>query len=78
VGKAPVRAGAELLAIANRPVGSVTSGSYGPSIGGPVAMGYVEAAWGESGTPLRAMVRGKAQPVNVADLPFVVPRYHRR
>lgn len=78
VGKAPVRAGAELLAIADRPVGSVTSGSYGPSIGGPVAMGYVEAAWSESGTPLRAMVRGKAQPVNVADLPFVVPRYHRR
>ncbi len=42
-GKAPVRAHAKLYADAEgqREIGEVTSGTFGPSVEGPVAMGYV-------------------------------------
>jgi aminomethyltransferase len=74
-GRAPVREGAELVDEAGRTVGRVTSGGFGPSVGGPVAMGYVETELAAAGTRLQAMVRGKAQPVEVSRLPFVEPRY---
>ena len=76
-GRAPVRGGAELVDEAGRPVGAVTSGGFGPSVGGPVAMGYVETALAEEGTALNAMVRGKAQAMQVTRLPFVKPNYYR-
>ena len=76
-GRAPVREGAELIDEAGRTVGTVTSGGFGPSVGGPVAMGYVEADLARPDTALQALVRGKPQPVRVAKLPFVAHRYHR-
>jgi len=79
-GRAPAREGAaiyadEKMAVA---VGRVTSGGFGPTIGAPVAMGYVEQAHAEPGTPLVLEVRGKPLPARVAPLPFVKPNYHRR
>ena len=76
-GKAPVREGCELLDAEQRPIGRVTSGGFGPSFGGPVAMGYVATDLARPGTELFARVRGKALPVTVARLPFVANRYHR-
>ncbi|MBI5112300.1 MAG: glycine cleavage system aminomethyltransferase GcvT [Rhodovulum sp.] len=78
-GRAPVRAGAALFGAADggEPVGVVTSGGFGPSIGAPVAMGYVPVAAAAVGTVLFADVRGKRLPVRVAALPFVPPRYKR-
>jgi aminomethyltransferase len=76
-GRAPVRAETELVDKSGRKVGKITSGGYGASVGGPVAMAYVETSSGVEGTRLEAMVRGKARPVRVAKLPFVKPRYHR-
>lgn len=78
-GRAPVRAGAALFGTADggEPVGVVTSGGFGPSIGAPVAMGYVPVAAAAVGTVLFADVRGKRLPVRVAALPFVPPRYKR-
>ena len=73
-GKAPVRDGAMLhLSHGESEAGIVTSGGYGPSVGAPVAMGYVNADLAADGTRLDAMVRGKARPVRVARLPFVTP-----
>ena len=42
-GRAPVREGAPLFADAtsSEPIGSVTSGGFGPSVNAPVAMGYL-------------------------------------
>ncbi len=77
VGRAPVREGAELLDLDAQPAGHVTSGGFGPTLEGPVAMGYVETALATPGTALQAMVRGKPHPVTVARLPFVEPRYRR-
>ena len=77
-GRAPVRAGATIhQEREDQPVGTVTSGVYGPTVDGPVAMGYVPAALAEPGTRLFAEVRGKRLPVAVAELPFTKPGYRR-
>ncbi len=77
VGRAPVREGAELLDMDARAVGQVTSGGFGPTVEGPVAMGYVETALATPGTQLQAMVRGKPLPVTVTRMPFVEQHYRR-
>ncbi|ORE95328.1 glycine cleavage system aminomethyltransferase T [Stappia sp. 22II-S9-Z10] len=77
VGRVPARAGAVLQAD-GRDVGIVTSGGVGPTVGGPIAMGFVEAGHNEIGTELAAIVRGKAVPVTVAPLPFVPSRAKRK
>lgn len=69
-GRAPVRAGAPLLAEDGTPLGTVTSGSFGPSLGAPVAMGYVAAPHAQAGTRLLAEVRGQHLPLVVTPLPF--------
>lgn len=78
-GKAPVRGHAKLYADAEgkTELGEVTSGGFGPSVEGPVAMGYVAASHAEPGTRIHAEVRGKYLPVTVAAMPFVTPTYKR-
>ncbi len=75
--RAPVREGTELTDLDAEPIGRVTSGGFGPTIGAPLAMGYVAAARGAPGTPIRALVRGRARAAKVARLPFVETHYHR-
>jgi aminomethyltransferase len=78
-GRMPVRSGALLFAelSATDSVGKVTSGGFGPSVGGPVAMGYLPRALSAPGTRVFAEVRGSRVPVEVTDLPFISPRYKR-
>lgn len=78
-GRAPVRDGTELFAdeTSANPIGKVTSGGFGPSFGGPVAMGYVPSTLATVGTRLYADVRGKRLPVLVAATPFVPNTYKR-
>ncbi len=76
-GRAPVREGAAVDDIEGAAIGTVTSGGYGPTVGGPVAMGYVATPYAEPGTPVRFIVRGRPVPGAVAALPFVPPGYHR-
>jgi aminomethyltransferase len=78
-GRAPVRAGAPLYAEteASAPLGSVTSGGFGPSLDAPIAMGYSPAALAMPGTRVFAEVRGKRLPVAVTALPFIAPKYQR-
>jgi aminomethyltransferase len=76
-GRAPAREGTEICAMQGDRIGTVTSGGFGPSVGGPVAMGYVQAAYAEPGTPVNLIVRGKALSAAVVALPFVPHRYVR-
>ena len=76
-GRAPVREGAVLTDPDGAEIGRVTSGGFGPSVGAPVAMGYVAANRSAAGTGLQATVRGKPLPVRVAEMPFVEHRYYR-
>jgi aminomethyltransferase len=76
-GKAPAREGCEIAA-GGRIVGRITSGGFGPSLNGPLAMGYVESEFSEMGTALELMVRGKPLPARVAPTPFVPHTYKRK
>ena len=76
-GRAPARDGTEIQGRDGLAVGMVTSGGFGPTVGGPVAMGYVASDAAAPGTELGLVVRGKALPARVAALPFVPHRYHR-
>ena len=76
-GRAPARDGTNITDAAGNAVGAITSGGFGPSVGGPIAMGYVASAAAATGTALVLDVRGKALPARVADLPFVPHRYHK-
>ncbi len=77
-GRAPMREGTELFAEEDgAPIGVITSGGFGPSLGAPVAMGYVPAAQAAPGTRLLASLRGKMLPATVTKTPFVKPGYKR-
>jgi aminomethyltransferase len=76
-GRAPAREGTAVLDAAGNPVGTVTSGGFGPTVGAPVAMGYVAAANGAQGAELALIVRDVPRPAHVASLPFVPNRYYR-
>lgn len=76
-GKAPAREGAEIADSTGAIVGRVTSGGFSPSLGRPIAMGYVAAASSAPGTELAILVRGKPLPARVVSMPFVPTRYFR-
>jgi aminomethyltransferase len=76
-GRAPAREGAEVRAPDGTAIGKVTSGGFGPTIEGPVAMGYVQRSFAAPGTPVVLIVRDKELPATVVALPFVPHRYHR-
>ncbi|MDH3301244.1 MAG: glycine cleavage system aminomethyltransferase GcvT [Acidimicrobiia bacterium] len=80
-GKRPVRDGTTLYAggssESGTEIGFVSSGGFGPTVDGPVAMGYVAPALAQIGTELIADVRGNDVACTVAELPFAPHRYHR-
>ena len=76
-GRMPAREGAEIFAGKTK-VGAVTSGGFAPSVGAPIAMGWVDAAHSAEGTALEIEVRGKHITARVAPMPFVPHRYHRK
>lgn len=76
-GRLPAREGAEIFAGATK-VGTVTSGGHSPTLGAPIAMGWVDAAHAAPGTPLEIEVRGKRIAATPAPMPFVPHRYHRQ
>lgn len=77
-GRAPAREGTDIADENGNIVGKVTSGGFGPTFGGPVAMGFVPAALSAEGTRLQLMIRGKAHDAVVASTPFVPQRYKRK
>jgi aminomethyltransferase len=76
-GRAPAREGTEIRSIEGATIGKVTSGGFGPTVNGPVSMGYVETAFAAVGTPLQLIVRDKPMPASVVALPFVPHHYAR-
>ncbi len=75
-GRAPAREGTQIT-VGGETVGTVTSGGFAPTVGAPVAMGYVAASHAATGTAVDLMVRGRALPATVADMPFTPHRYRR-
>ncbi|WP_354625819.1 glycine cleavage system aminomethyltransferase GcvT [Psychromonas sp. MME2] len=77
ISKAPVREGTLLFDTQDNEIGIVTSGSFAPSKGMPVAMAYLDSKFIELGTELYASVRGKKLAMKVEKMPFVAQRYYR-
>ncbi|MDO7897205.1 glycine cleavage system aminomethyltransferase GcvT [Pseudomonas citrulli] len=75
--RTPVREGAEIVNDAGEMIGIVCSGGFGPTLGGPLAMGYLDSAYIALETPVWAIVRGKKVPLLVSKMPFVAQRYYR-
>jgi len=75
--RTPVREDAEIVDEAGNIVGRVCSGGFGPTLGGPVAMGYVDTAHSALDTQVWAIVRGKRVAMKVSKMPFVAQRYYR-
>lgn len=71
-GRAPMRAGTQLFASeeASDPIGTITSGAFGPTIERPMSMGYVPTDLATPGTTVFGDVRGKRLPATVTPLPF--------
>jgi len=76
-GKMPVREGAPIFDD-DRQVGVITSGGFAPTVGQPIAMGFVESPHIEIGGTLEAEVRGKRVPMTITKTPFVPNGYRRR
>lgn len=78
-GRAPMREGVEIFANpeGGEPAGRITSGGFGPTVGGPVAMGYVPAELSAPGTTVYGELRGKRLPAVVTLLPFVAANFKR-
>ncbi|MBC2858241.1 glycine cleavage system aminomethyltransferase GcvT [Stappia sp. 28M-7] len=77
-GRAPAREGAEIRAADGSVIGVLTSGGFAPTLGAPIAMGYVDPAHAGVGTPVKLVVRGRELEASIADMPFVPQRYYRK
>ena len=75
--RTPVREGTEIIDQSGTVIGQVCSGGFGPTLGGPLAMGYLDAAFASMGSEVWALVRGKRVLMNVSKMPFVTQRYYR-
>lgn len=76
-GRAPAREGAELVNADGKVIGQITSGGFGPSLGGPVAMGYVETDYAPIGSQIFVLLRKKQIAVEVVKMPFIPQNYVR-
>jgi aminomethyltransferase len=78
-GRAPMREGVPLFASedATDSIGAITSGGFGPTVGGPVAMGYVTKEHAAIGTKVFGELRGKRQPLMLTKMPFTPANFKR-
>jgi aminomethyltransferase len=76
-GRAPAREHTEIQDADGQRIGEITSGGFGPTAGGPVAMGYVARSHAKAGSSVQLIVRGKARPATVVKLPFAAHNYYR-
>jgi glycine cleavage system T protein (aminomethyltransferase) len=75
--RTPAREGANIVEVGGCAAGRVTSGGFSPSLGRPIAMGYVQTKYAADGTTLNIFVREVARAAVVTPMPFVPHRYKR-
>ncbi|GGF55015.1 aminomethyltransferase [Terasakiella brassicae] len=77
LGRAPARQGVEVVSMDGTSIGQVTSGGFGPTFEGPVALGYVASEFAAPDTDVQLSVRGKLLPAKIVKTPFVQQNYKR-
>ena len=77
--RAPMREGVEVFETESSKdtIGKITSGGYGPTVGYPVAMGYINSKYAHNKNNLFGELRGKRVPVKVSKIPFVPLNFKR-
>ena len=77
--RAPMREGVEIFATetSKEAIGKITSGGYGPTVGYPIAMGYINSEYANTENDLFGELRGKRVRVKVSNLPFVPLNFKR-
>ncbi len=77
--RAPMREGVEVFETERSKdrIGIITSGGYGPTVGHPVAMGYIDSKYAQNKNNLFGELRGKRVPVKVSKIPFVPLNFKR-
>lgn len=76
-GRIPVREGTTIFDSEGLKVGIITSGGYGQTAGGPIAMGYVTTS-SSRGSYYNVEIRNQMHRVIKTDLPFVKHRYYKK
>ena len=74
-GRLIAREKSKLFNESNLPIGEITSGTFGPSVNGPIAMGYIDKDFSKANTKILVEVRGKKYPANICGLPFYKKSY---
>jgi aminomethyltransferase len=74
-GKIIAREGTKIFSSEDKEIGTITSGTFGPSVNAPVAMGYVNSNFSKIGTVIKLEVRGKKHEAKIAELPFYKKSY---
>ena len=77
LGKIIAREGTKIFSYDGNEIGSITSGTFGPSVNGSIAMGYIKYDFTKPGTKIFLEVRGKKHEANVTELPFYKKNYVR-
>jgi len=77
LGRAPARHGVEVVSMDGTSIGQITSGGFGPTFEGPVALGYVASEFAVPDTDVQLSVRGKLLPAKIVKTPFVQQNYKR-
>jgi len=74
-GKVIARGNTKIFSSDNSEIGYVTSGTFGPSVNAPVAMGYIKSKFSEIGTSIKLEIRGKKYGGKISELPFYKKNY---
>lgn len=69
-GRRPAREGAKIVDRDNRAVGSITSGTFSPSLQYPIAMGYINRELAVEGTTVEIDIRGSKANAEIVKMPF--------
>lgn len=76
--KAPAREHTEIFdASGETKIGEVTSGTFGPTVKAPIAMGYVATDSSKPGTEVMLKIRNKMQKAEITKMPFITPGYYK-
>ena len=69
-GRIIAREGTKIFSINDEEIGKITSGTFGPSVNAPVAMGYINFDFSDIGNEIKIEVRGKKYRAKISQLPF--------
>ena len=77
LGKIIAREGTKIFSQDKNEIGTITSGTFGPSVNGSIAMGYIKYDFTKPGTKILLEVRGKKHEAIITKLPFYKKNYVR-